>query len=151
MDEITLAAEPAVQDLMLADEDQLYAQLGIRAQALRGDLSASASFAPAVTYDGNEMGPMDEVIEFGRRLFGRWNRELNELVCGTSPTARKDRNELANRLGISPTAAAAYLAGILVTSFGLMPALAAVAAAIVVKRFFQPAVEEFCDAWAKAV
>ena len=147
MNDLVQQTEPIVAELLRAEEDQLYSQLGIRAKALAVDPSIGGSFDPDVTYDEAEMGVLDDVREFGKRLFRRWNRELNELICGSDPDGREERMQLARALGIGDTAAAAYISVLLVTSFGLAPALAAVAAAIIIKRFFRPALEEFCSAW----
>jgi biopolymer transport protein ExbB/TolQ len=46
---------------------------------------------------------------------------------------------------------AAYLATALVATFGLAPAIAAAIAAIVVRRFFKPAYQEFCKAWSERI
>jgi hypothetical protein len=147
MSDLAQQTEPIVAELLKADEDQLYSQLGIRAKALAVDPSVSGSFDPDVAYDEAEMGILDDVRDFGKRLFRRWNRELNNLICGSDPDSREERAQLAKALGISEATAAAYISVLLVTSFGLAPALAAVAAAIIIKRFFRPALEEFCSVW----
>jgi hypothetical protein len=147
MNDLVEQTEPIVAELLKADEDQLYIQLGIRAKALAVDPSISGSFDPDVTYDEAEMGVLDDVREFGKLLFRRWNRELNQLICGSDPDSRKERTQLAKALGIGDAAAAAYISVLLVTSFGLAPALAAVAAAIIIKHIFRPTVEEFCSVW----
>jgi hypothetical protein len=41
----------------------------------------------------------------------------------------------------------AVLTGILVTNFALMPAVAAIVAALLARRIFAPAGEVFCDYW----
>lgn len=151
MSNLEAQAKTAVERLLKADEDQLFAQLGIRARALTADPAESGSFDPAVVFDEAEMGVLDEVGDFGRRLFRRWNHELYELACGRDTDSRKARSEISQRLGVSATAAAAYLAGLLVSSLGLSPALAAVGAAIIVKRLARPAAEEFCESWHKAL
>jgi hypothetical protein len=137
-------ARSAVTDLLEADEDQLYEQLGIRAQALASAPQLAGDFAPPVTYDQVAMGPLDAVRDFGKRLFNRWNREAYNLVCADDDA---DRTELLNAIGVGEAAAAAALAGFIVTNLGIAPAVAAVIAAIVVKRFFRPAYDEFCEVW----
>lgn len=151
MTEAQDAAAAAVSPLLAADEQQLFEELGIRARALAEEPAAAGSFDPDVTFDEAQMGVLDDVRAFGRRLFARWSRELHELVCGSDPDDEADRKGLTEALGLGETAIAAYLAMLLVSSFGLAPALATVAAAIIVKRFFKPALAEFCSSWAASL
>jgi hypothetical protein len=151
MSNLTKQAEPAVKKLLLSDEGQLYEQLGIRAKAIAEDPTKSSSFEPEVIYDQAEMGLKEDVQEFGQRLFRRWNLEAHKLMCGSDPDAQKDREDLANAFGISDVAVAAALSALLVTYLGLAPAIAAVVAALAIKRFFRPAYEEFCVVWAKSL
>jgi hypothetical protein len=145
MNEATRQAQPAVSNLLEADPDTLYEQLGIRATALAETPQLAGEFAPAVSYDSVVMGPLDSVRELGQRIFDRWNREAYSLVCGGGEA--DDREALLKSIGVGQTAFAALLASTIVTSFGVAPAIAAVIAAIIVKRFFRPAYEEFCEEW----
>lgn len=151
MSDLTKEAESAVQKLLKADENQLYEQLGIRAKAIAEDLTKSSSFEPQVTYDEAQMGLKEDVLEFGQRLFRRWNAEAYKLICGSDPEDEKDREGLVTAFGINDEAVAAGLAALLVTHLGLIPAVAAVVAALVVKRFFRPAHAEFCQVWKKSL
>ena len=49
MSDLVQQAEPIVAELLRAEEDQLYSQLGIRAKALAVDPSIGGSFDPDVT------------------------------------------------------------------------------------------------------
>lgn len=151
MSDLTKQAEPAVKKLLQADEDQLYEQLGIRAKAMAEDPSKGSSFEPDVIYAQAKMGAKEDVLEFGQRLFRRWNVEAHKLMCGSDPDDQKDREALANAFGVSDVAVAAALSALLVTQLGVAPAIAAVVAAIALKRFFRPAYEEFCEVWAKSL
>jgi hypothetical protein len=141
-------AKPAVELLLRKDEDQLYKELGMRTKALEQDISVAGSFDPEVTYN-IAMGPMDEVLKLGQRLFNRWTVEANKLLCGAEAEDIEDREKLRNALGINDVAVAALLAAVLVSQLGIAAALAAVLAALIVKRFFHPTYEEFCKAWTK--
>ncbi len=151
MTEIWEMAEPAVKQLLVSDEGQLYEVLGIRAKALTQDVSKSASFEPDVVYDVAEMGALDDVRDFGRRLFKRWSQAAYDLVCGKETDNEEDRKKLRDAFGLGNVTVGAVLTGLLVSSLGLAPAIAAVVAAIVVKLFFHPAYKEFCETWKKRV
>jgi hypothetical protein len=146
---LTQHAEPVVAKLLKSDEDQLYEQLGIRNAALRIDPAKAGSFDPVVVYDGSHMGMKEEVRELGKRLFNRWNREGFELACGVAVEDEADRQQMMKALGLGDTAAAAALSALLVSNFGVAPAIAAVVAVLVIKRFFRPTFEEFCAVWRK--
>lgn len=144
-------AEPAVALLAESDESQLYEQLGIRAAAIERQPELAGSFDPPVTFDEVAMGPLDSVREVGRRIFRRWESSAYGLACGTGEADGADRKSLEDAFGVSSTTVAAFMAALLVSHFGIAPAIAAVIAAIVVKRFFRPAYEEFCSAWGERV
>ncbi len=65
-------------------------------------------------------------------------------MCGEDD---EDRADLLAAMRVSDAAVAAVLAGLIVTNLGAAPAVASVIAAIVVKRFFRPAYQEFCESW----
>ena len=73
MSMLATQARPAVAQLLKADEDNLYEQLGIRAMALAADPSVAGSFDPQVTIDLTEMGVVDEARE-------RFGKPVKQLV-----------------------------------------------------------------------
>jgi len=149
MTEIWKMAEPAVKRLLNSDEGQLYETLGIRSKALSLDLSTSGSFEPEVVYDEAQMGVLDDIREFGQRLFQRWNRAAYGLICGKEAENEEERKKLRDAFGMGKVTFGAVMAGFLVSTFALAPAIAAVVAAIVVKLFFHPTYVEFCQTWGK--
>jgi hypothetical protein len=151
MSVLSTEAELAVALLMESDVPQLYEELGIRTAAIEQEPALAGSFAPTVIYDAVAMGPLDGVRELGRRIFARWESSAYTLVCGTAANDEEDRKSLAGAFGVNSTTVAAFMAALLVSHFGLAPAIAAVIATIVVKRFFRPAFEEFCTVWGERI
>ncbi len=151
MVDLAKQAEPAVEQLLKADEQQLYEQLGIRARAVAEDPAIGSSFRPEVTYDQAQMGLKEDVQEFGRRLFRRWQTEAFKLVCGKDPGDEQERTKLMEAFGLGEVAIASTLAALLVTYLGILPALAGVIAAVLIKRFSRPGYEEFCNVWDKSL
>jgi hypothetical protein len=135
--------EPAVDQLLLENEDELFEQLGLQAveepSALGDEFDFDVSFDPS--------GARDALRQLGARIYQRWEREAFGLVCGAGSGDGADRKKLAEAFGVGGTAVAAMIAAGLASTFGLAPAIAAVIAAIVVKRFLRPAYEEFCGVW----
>jgi hypothetical protein len=146
MTDIKKQAEPTMQGLLQSPEEQLFEQLGLRAQAISQDITLAGSFAPQVVYSEAEMGVKEALGKVGRRLFRRWNKEAYKLLCGDDPEDKEQRTELQNAIGAGDVAVAAALTSALVY-IGAAPALAAIIAAIIVKKFFAPAYEEFCVLW----
>jgi hypothetical protein len=151
MSVLSQEAEPAVALLIQSDESQLYEQLGIRASAIERRPELAGSFDPPVTFDEVAMGPLDSVRELGLRIFRRWESSAYGLACGQGADDEDDRKSLTDTFGVNSTTVAAFMAALLVSHFGLAPAIAAVIAAIIVKRFFRPAYEEFCAVWGERV
>lgn len=139
-----------MRNLLQSDEEQLFEELGMRTQAIAQDITKAGSFEPQVVYEGAEQGLKESLGKIGRRLFRRWNREAYELLCGADADDQGQRKELAGAIGISDVAVAAALTSALVY-LGAAPALAAVIAAIIVKRFFAPTYQEFCEIWKESL
>lgn len=146
MTDINKQAESAIRNLLQSDENQLLEELGMRTAAIAKDISKAGSFEPQVVYDAADMGPKDMLRKAGNRIFSRWNKEAYKLLCGKDPDDSKQRTELTNAIGLGDVAVAAALTSALVY-IGAAPALAAIIAAIIVKRFFAPALDEFCEIW----
>lgn len=151
MSSIREDAHSAVASLVESDESQLYEQLGIRVTAIEQRPEIAGSFSPPIVFDEVAMGSLDSLRDLGRRIFQRWERSAFDLVCGTTLSDEGDRKTLADAFGVNSTAAAALMATLLVGHFGVAPAIAAVIAAIVVKRFFRPAYQEFCTFWSERI
>ena len=126
-------------------------KLGMRAKTMAADFTAAGQLDPEAKHDVATMGTLDDLKRLGLRLFKRWNREAYELICGKSADDAKDRKELVKTIGLGDVAVASALTGLLVSSFGIAPAIATVLAALVVKRFFRPAQEEFCEVWKESL
>lgn len=151
MTTLSTQAETAAKKLLMADETQLLEQLGMRATAIREDPAKAGAFDPQLVYSAAEMGLKEDVLDLGQRIFRRWHKEVFRLVCGGGAENEKDREELKKAFGVSDVAVAASLSALLITSLNIAPAIAVVVAALVVKRFFRPAQEEFCATWKKHV
>jgi hypothetical protein len=147
MPDATHDTEQAAHLLLQSPEAKLYEELGIRAKALGADFTLAGSLTPQVAYEQSTMGLKDDVRDFGKRLFERLQKELYGLVCGSLEKDTADRAKLLDAIGVSEVAFASALTGFIVLHLGIAPALAPILAAIVVKRFFRPAYEEFCQTW----
>ena len=148
MSDLAQQAEPAIKDLLNSDEGALFTTLGIRALAMQGDTALGSSFAPGVTHDESMMGPLTEVRKYGERIFGRVNAEAYKLICGTDPEDAEDRKKLLDVFNLGGDRIAAIIAGLLVAQLGLAPAVAAVVAVIIFKRFLaKDAYQASCDFW----
>jgi hypothetical protein len=137
--------EPAIDELLLENEDELFEQLGRRVQAIEGSSVLGDYFDFDVSFDPS--GAREAFRRLGARIYQRWESEAFGLVCGTGSGDGGDRKKLAEAFGVGGTAVAAMITAGLASTFGLAPAIAAVIAAIVVKRFLRPAYEEFCVVW----
>ncbi len=147
MSNLSDLARPAIDSLLQSDESQLYEELAIRLKAMGSDPAKSGSFAPAVTYDAATMGFLDDLRDFGKRFMERMNVSFYNLVCGKQGEDVKERKKVAEAFGIGKTEVAAVLAGLLVSEFGLAPAIAAVVASLIIKLFFRNAYEAMCEVW----
>lgn len=148
MSNLAEQAEPALDDLLNTEEDALFEQLGIRAKAIQNNTNLSSSFSPKVTFDEAAMGALDDVRNYGKRVFRRCSSEGYKLFCGDDPEDEEDRKELADAFGISEGKVASVVAALLVAQLGLAPAIAAIVAALIIKRFLiRPGYKLSCQTW----
>jgi hypothetical protein len=147
MDSLVSYAESSVGSLIKRKEDRLYQELGMRIRAIERDPKKAGSFEPQGVYDDVELGFGDDIKKLGERIFRRWNIEAYNLFCGSYSTDSNLRTELGKAFGIDEVAVASLIAASLVSNFGIAPAIAAVIAALIVKKFFRSAYDEFCQVW----
>jgi hypothetical protein len=139
----------AAQRLSSRDEASLEMLVALRQRALEGDpkLSDNVDFEPK--YDSNTMGALDDLRDLGRRILKRWNKELCKIVCSEGVGYEKDRAAVLQSLNLGEAAVIAAVAGALL-SIGVVAALAAALAPLIVKRFIWPAKDELCASWGEA-
>jgi hypothetical protein len=151
MSNISEPTSSTVELLLESEESQLYEQLGMRSQAINFDVEKAGSFQPVITYDGAKMGAKEDIRELGQKIFYRWNYEIYSLACGKNAEDQADRKKIFEAIGLGEVALASTVTTVLISSFGIAPPIAIVLAAIITKRFFRPAYEEFCGVWSKYV
>jgi len=129
------------------DEDTLEEQLGLRLAAANADNTAAVAMPSDFSVDAEHLGLVDDAKELGQRFYKRVSRELHATLCGAGADDSKDRQDLLNAIGGNKTAVVAAISALLVSALGMMPAVAAIAAALLFKRVFEPFGEEFCKLW----
>jgi hypothetical protein len=141
------AVAAAAQRLSSRDEASLEMLVALRQRALERDpaLSDNVDFEPK--YDSTTMGALDDIKALGRRIVKRWNKELCGVICGDSGGHERDRAAVLESLNIGEAAVIAAVASALL-SMGVVAALAAALAPLIVKRFIWPAKDELCASWA---
>lgn len=128
------------------NEAALETQLGMRLAAASVEPRGAALDANFAV-DAATLGVEDDFQDLGRRLYVRLSKEMHQLLCGDASADAADRDKIKNAIGIGD-GLVAVLTGILVSSFGLMPAIGAIIAALLAKRIFVPAGHEVCAFWA---
>ncbi|MDW7557519.1 MULTISPECIES: hypothetical protein [Azospirillum] len=116
-------------------------QRSVNATGVAGELS--------IEPPPQSMGIDDELEELGKRICNRWNRELFALVCGSREEDQKDRALILSQFGIDRDVAVAAIATLLVSSFGVIPAVATLVATMFLKRLANPTKEEVCKFWSE--
>lgn len=142
MTEIDLAIKKALS----AEEDELLEILGSRLMAINMEPSLAGSYEPALPYAQPE-NFSETFQELGQRVVIRLSKELYQLLCGQNPNDKGDRQKIAEALGLGEVTTAATLASVLVSSFGIAPAIAIIVSVIMVKRVCAPTLEEACKLW----
>lgn len=119
-------------------ESQLLEQLG-------AEVLANSSEAGASIYIASEAS--GDLQAVGRRILRRLEREANALLCGTSDQDKKDREDM----GIGRDSAIGAITLVLTSGLGVAPAIAAVAAALIIRRLAEPSIDEACKYWSEQI
>lgn len=127
------------------DEASLELQIGKIDKATKTDPSIADDPNPQIAYDGNTMGPIDDLRDIGRRITKKWAKVLHDIVCGDDEKNAEDRKKVLDSVGLGEVAMIGAVAAALSTL--VTPALAAPLAALIVKRFLPPVKEGICEFW----
>jgi GDSL-like Lipase/Acylhydrolase family len=136
--------------LMALDAPLLEAELERRLRLLERDPSQGdrPSMELLIVADGGLESGLTSVGPLARRLLRRWERELYELICGTSDEDTKERRGMLDALKLGEPALIGAMTAWLATGPLAVPAVVAgVLAAILVKRIGGSAQDELCKAW----
>jgi hypothetical protein len=145
LDAVVRSAAKAMAPLDRLDEADLFQLLGSRITQCSTAPMRSLSFDAPVDKDDLVRGP--ELFELGQRIFWRWSGTLHRFICSPSGDDADVKSQLLEAIGSKGGGLTALTAGILVSSFGVSPAIAAVVAALLLKLVFQPAGDEICEFW----
>jgi hypothetical protein len=151
----------ALEKLTHGSQEDLYAALVLRIKNASGGsakLNVDDQSRGAVA-TGSFDAPLDiddlprdkETTTVGKLIFRRWSRVLHNFACNSESEDADLRDRLLNAISGKSGGGVALVAAMLVASFGLSPAVAAVIAALLAKLIVAPAADEVCKAWGKTL
>lgn len=151
--------EALVQSLWELDDDQLEAQIGSQTQAIGDDVAGrGARGIDPASLDSIDVNVAAKAsidprfLDAGRRLFERVNPLAYELMCkplgGDDPETQKILDETLNQ---NYTKAAGMLAPVLISGFGLAPAVATLLATLIIKKASNYAATGICKTWEQSL
>lgn len=140
------AADAATEFAATASDAELIAELGRRATMASVDPEHVVPLG--AEYRGAALEGVGDIFhDTGKRILKRVNQQLHGLICGDDAENEADRKKLKDVLGLDDTVIAGVLVQILVGTFGLLPAVATVVAALFLKHVLRPSLEEVCQVW----
>jgi hypothetical protein len=133
------------------DDDSLIKEIAMRAIATSTDPSVAGTYNPEVTYDFEDAGLIDDLLQIGERIFNRVQGQLHAVVCGKEMEDEDDRNKILGQIGLDDAAIGGAIVAVLVSTLAVNPAVAIVVAALIVRRVIKPAAragrETICEIW----
>jgi hypothetical protein len=141
----------SVEELANLNEDQLEIELGRRLQLTAAELKSQPALSTALPLppqlDQAELaGPIDFLQGLGKRFLGKLNRQMYELVCNPDDP---DNGKVKVALDKGTEGLGYVLAGVLATTFGLLPAIAGVVGTILARRVLKAGHQALCETWQK--
>lgn len=148
-------ANELAQQIYDLDEDVLVAKLGTLSEEMGGDLTGqSAPRGVSVDSIDLEVGTRGIIppgaIQIGQKVFNQVNAEAYKILC-TPLGDESTREALDKALEENYTKAAGMLAPVLVSNLGLAPAVAAIIAALIIKRISKDISGGICSTWEKSL
>lgn len=139
-----------VQNLLELDEDELTAQLGVRAQNIEANPRA-ASIDSLEESAPVPRGAWDEVLKLGQNYFDPVNAQAYKILCspiGGDGELAKELDKLMNEKTTEAAAkATTLLTPVLVGSLGLPQSLAVLAGTLIVKKIAKGFSDFTCENW----
>jgi len=146
MPDLQTQAVPVAEKLLQSDEDQLFAQLGLRKEFIDEHPAAGTELEPNVPAEFAGKG-LDFMLEVGQEYFNRVNRDVYALLCGDDNANAEERAKLQNAFGLGNASIAGAITAAAVTVLHLPAAVAVVIAALIVKLFVKDGVAATCAVW----
>lgn len=133
------------------EHDALEIELGHSLQQVQRDLSRSAPLThsnpiPKRPDRAVLQGPVDDARKLARLFLGKFKKNLYSAICDPNDP---DNQEITAHLKAGADKLGIFIAGMLVMSYGMLPGIAALVAAIFAKRFTNAAHESVCEIWAQ--
>lgn len=151
--------DDVLQDLSALPEDELEAQLGIRAQTIGEETTRGAVEAASIeSIDPNAPVPrglVDDALATGQRLFNWISPAAYKLLCtpmggdSSDETMQQLVKLLDEDLETNIAKAAGMLAPFLTANLGLAPAVAALVSTLIIKRVAKGTSKFACESWQK--
>jgi hypothetical protein len=146
------ALEDVLKKLSGADLRSLYGRLGAYTEQFDANPGAFATFDANVPIECRTAGAMDEAVALGKSIIAKWNHALYGVVCSGESKDIEARKSILDSLGVkSADVLAASLTGVLVSSFGVAPAIAVVIAVILARILLPATVDGICEYWKQRV
>ncbi len=143
-----------VQKLQELDEDELLAQLGMRAQVLESSPSEDSIESLS------ELMPVpraswDDVLKTGQNLLNKTSADTYKLMCtpvGGNGDLAKELNQVLNQKTAEAAAkATSLITPVLVGSLGLPQSLAVLLGTLIVKKLAKETSDFICDRWQQSL
>jgi hypothetical protein len=147
---VARSAESTFKELLATNERDLYAALAANASELARGESKPRSFAFAGV-DSEDIPRGTDAEGLGRRIFQRWSAALHAVVCDSTSDMSDLRGRILDAIFGKSGGGAAFIAAVLVASFGVSPAIAAIVSALLLRVIVAPSVEEICNTWRLSV
>jgi hypothetical protein len=145
--DLAAAAAPVIDQLLDADPDALFEQLGQRASALQDDYALGGE-VQSESFEIQHLRIDVDFLALGRTVFDRWSPIAWRLVCGQEDHDKEGRQQFLDVFHANVDAKSVALAlTSALAAMGVAPPLAPIIALLVVKFALEPTYEATCAAW----